>query len=252
MTKTDVEPVRLNRFLAQVGIASRRACDELIEAGKVMVDGKRVRKPGVRVVPGVNVVTVNGQRVDSPRRPLVLLLHKPTGVVTTANDPQGRATVLDLVKKHARRRRLFPVGRLDVNTTGLLLLTNDGLLCYRLTHPKFGLARTYQVKARGGWNERTLARLRKMAAASVSDGEGADGSVRLIKQLGKSVVLQIKLHEGRNRQVRKMCEAVGLHVTKLKRVGFGPITLRGVPLGSVRPLEDAELARLRKATGFDD
>jgi 23S rRNA pseudouridine2605 synthase len=255
--RTHAEPVRLNLFLAQVGVGSRRSCDDVIAAGRVRVDGKVVRAPGMKVVPGVHAITVDGQGIDRPARPVVLLLHKPTGVVSTVSDPQGRPTVIDLCKRHAGRRRLFPVGRLDVNTTGALLVTNDGLLCYRLTHPRFQIPRTYNVRVRGTLTQRGLERMRRMAqsaprseaadARSNRDGPGRAG-VDVVKELGKVTVLKITLLEGRNRQVRRICEEAGLHVVKLKRLSFGPVSVRGLPVGSVRPLARAEVERLVRAT----
>jgi 23S rRNA pseudouridine2605 synthase len=242
---SEPESVRLNRYLALLGVGSRRSCDELIEAGKVRVDGKRVVEAGTRVKPGLQTVSVDGVKLDKPANPLVLLFHKPTGVVSTVSDPQNRPTVIQFCKRYGRRRRLFPVGRLDVNTTGALLVTNDGLLCYKLTHPRFGVPKTYSVNVRGGISEAKLERLRKMAGATV---KGTAASVQLIKQLDRSSVLKITLVEGRNRQVRRMCNTVGLRVVKLKRTNFGPISLRNLPLGSVRPLTKRELEKLRAIT----
>lgn len=245
------QSIRLNRFLAQLGVGSRRACDDFITAGKVRVDGKRVNQPGIRVVPGVNSVTVDGFKLDRPASPLVLLLHKPAGVVSTVSDPYGRPTVLDLCRKYGARKRLFPVGRLDVNTTGALLITNDGLLCYRLTHPSFQIPKTYLVRVRGGYSDAKLGRLQKMAGVTPGDGRDArraKPSVSLVKRLDKITVLQVTLTEGRNRQVRNMCASVGLKVTKLKRTKFGPISVRTLPLGSVRPLTKRELGRLYDLT----
>jgi len=247
----DPNSIRLNRFLAQLGLGSRRACDQLIEAGKVRIDGKRVKEPGVRVVPGVHSISVDGARLDKPASTLVLLLHKPAGVVSSVSDPEGRPTVIDLCKRYARRRRLFPVGRLDVNTTGALLVTNDGLLCYRLPHPRFEIPRTYLVRVRGGFNDLKLERLRKMAGGAKPETRKkrkGGASVELVKRLDKITVLKITLLEGQNRQVRNMCDSVGLRVVKLKRTNFGPISVRSVPLGSVRPLTKKELARLDAIT----
>jgi 23S rRNA pseudouridine2605 synthase len=246
MSETD--SIRLNRFLAQLGVGSRRACDDLIVAGKVRVDGKTVREPGTRVVPARHSVEVNGVKLDRPAKSLVLLLHKPTGVVSTVSDPQGRPTVIDLCKRYGARRRLFPVGRLDVNTTGALLVTNDGLLCYRLTHPRFEIRKTYLVRVRGGFTDSKLERLRRMAGAGKSKREGGRADVEVVKRLDKTTILKITLVEGRNRQVRRMCQNVGLNVVKLKRTDFGPISLRSVPLGAVRPLTKKELERLQNIT----
>lgn len=225
-----------------MGVASRRACDDIIAAGRVRVGGKVVRAPGARVVPGRDEVTLDGQSVDRPARALVLLLHKPTGVVSTAYDPEGRPTVIDLCRPYNRNVRLFPVGRLDVNTTGALLVTNDGMLCYRLTHPSFEVPRTYVVRVRGVVTDRTVARMRRMA------GDTPETGVEVVRTAGKITVFNVTLIEGRNRQVRRMCEGVGLRVAKLKRVSFGPVSIRGLPLGAVRPLERKELERLERMT----
>ncbi|MEJ2720626.1 MAG: pseudouridine synthase [bacterium] len=243
----DTEPIRLNRYLAMMGVGSRRACDDLIAAGRVMVDNERVTSAGMRVVPGRNRVKVDGRVVESPPRPLVLILNKPQGVVSTASDPFGRPTVLDLCKRYARKRRLFPVGRLDVNTTGLILLTNDGMLCYRLTHPRYQIPRVYVARVRGQLDDRKLARMERLSS-SRRRPQGSPGAVRVVKEMGRESVLRITLHEGRNRQVRKMCESVGLRVVELKRVQFGPITIRKTPLGACRPLEPGELEQLERLT----
>lgn len=262
---TDAEAVRLNHFLAQLGVASRRACDALIAAGRVRVDGRIVKEPGSRVVPGENDVTVDGVRLGSPPKRIVLILHKPKGFVSTVTDPEGRPTVIDLCRPLARRQRLFPVGRLDVNTTGALLVTNDGFLCYRLTHPRFGIPRVYQVRVRGRLDDGQLRRLERMAeeearlAARVQDaGAGASRdkaqrkprpSVEVVARLEKEAVLRVTLLEGRNRQVRRMCELVGLRIVALKRLSFGAVSVRKMPVGAVRPLTTRELQRLDRASG---
>lgn len=244
---SDSELVRLNRFLALLGVGSRRSCDELIMAGKVRVDGKRVNTPGVKVEPGKNSVEVDGTRLDKPPRRIVLLMHKPTGVVSTVSDPQGRPTVVDLCKKYRYHKRLFPVGRLDINTTGALLITNDGLLCYRLTHPRFQIPKTYLVKVRGSYSESKLDRMRKKAGGDKArTSTGSRPSVELVRRLDKVTILRVSLFEGRNRQVRRLCESAGFKVVKLKRTNFGPISIRNVPLGSIRPLTKRELEKLNK------
>lgn len=226
-----------------LGVASRRHCDEMIAAGRVSVDGKRVRDPSVRIDPSTARITLDGTKLGRPPSPLVLLLNKPTGVVSTAADPFGRPTVVDLCKKYTRSRRLFPVGRLDINTTGLILLTNDGELCYRLTHPRFGIARTYHVRVRGLVNDKKISGLRKLASPSRRSHD-SQSTVELVKHLDRESILRITLREGRNRQVRRMCESFGLTVVRLRRVRFGPLTIRKLPLGAVRPLSKAELTRL--------
>jgi len=251
---TESEGIRLNHFLAQIGIASRRASDTIIAAGRVRVDGRIVRELGTRVHPDRSEISVDGHKVGTPPRRMVLLLHKPRGVVSTASDPEGRPTVIDLCRPFTRRGRLFPVGRLDVNTTGALLITNDGWLCYRLTHPRFGIARVYQVRVRGLVSEAQLRRLVRMAREGVPEGGAARRSrarpsVDLVAQLPREAILKVTLLEGRHRQVRVMCETVGLRVVALKRLSFGPVSVRRLPLGAVRPLERKELERLEAVVG---
>ncbi len=249
----ETEEVRLNHFLAQVGIASRRACDAIIAAGRVRIDGRVVKEMGTRVVPGVHKIEVDGVGIGRPPKRIVLLMHKPKGFVTTVTDPEGRPTVADLVRRVARKQRLFPVGRLDVNTTGALLMTNDGLLCYKLTHPRYGVPRVYHVHVRGRFDDTTARRLERMARSPALAGERKPRSVRpgveVVHRLPKETVLKITLLEGRNRQVRAMIEAVGLRVNSLKRVSFGPVSVRKLPLGGIRPLDQRELDRLEAAVG---
>jgi len=215
----------------------------VIKAGRVVVDGRKVRQPGTQVVPGRTRITVDGKGLDRPVNRIVLLLHKPIGIVSTVSDPEGRPTVLDLCRQYTRGRRLFPVGRLDINTSGLLLITNDGVLCYRLTHPRFTLTRTYLVRVRGLVDDKTLRRLERMTKPS-RGAPSAHANVEIVKRIEKVTAIRVTLREGRNRQVRRMCEAVGLRVVKLKREKFGPVSIRGVPLGAVRPLEDRELEKI--------
>ena len=229
------------------------------------VDGRVVKEAGARIVPGASDVTVDGTRVGSPPRRVVLILHKPKGFVSTVTDPEGRPTVIDLCRSLGKRQRLFPVGRLDVNTTGALLVTNDGFLCYRLTHPRFGIARVYQVRVRGRLDEGQLRRLERMAAEEArvaarveTAGPAVAGrraqrkprpSVEVVARLEKEAVLRVTLLEGRNRQVRKMCESVGLRIVALKRLSFGGVSVRKMPVGAVRPLTSRELQRLDAASG---
>jgi 23S rRNA pseudouridine2605 synthase len=262
-TASDAESIRLNHFLARVGVASRRACDVLIAEGRVRVDGRVVREPGSRVNPGLNEVTVDGTRLGSPPKRVVLLLHKPKGFVSTVSDPEGRPTVIDLCRGINKRQRLFPVGRLDVNTTGALLVTNDGFLCYRLTHPRFGIARVYQVRVRGRMDDAQIKRLERMAEDEARVAEKASAaraepsskrrrvrpSVEIVARKEKEGVLRVTLLEGRNRQVRRMCETVGLRIVALKRMSFGPVSVWKLPVGAVRPLTTRELEKLDEATG---
>jgi 23S rRNA pseudouridine2605 synthase len=226
--------VRLNAYLARAGIASRRGADELIKAGRVLVNGE----PGQlnTFVEKTDRVEVDGHEV-APQRLAYLLLHKPRGVVTTAKDPQGRPTVVELVPPEPR---VVPVGRLDADTTGLLLLTNDGPLAHRLAHPRYGIEKTYQAEIGGDPDERTLQRLRE--GIELDDGRTAPAKVR---RSGPHTV-ELVIHEGRNRQVKRMLEAVGHPVRSLHRSGYAGLTLRGLEPGAYRELTAREVARLRR------
>lgn len=233
-----------------IGLGSRRACDELIKAGRISIDSKKITSLGTVVIPGDNTVCLDGRPLEKPRSTTILVLNKPAGVVSTASDPDGRPTVVDLCKKFARNKRLFPVGRLDVNTTGVILLTNDGLLCYRLTHPRFQIPRTYLARVRGAVSDKKIAKLNRLAGQQQT-GSRTDRirpRVELVRQIKHESLLRITLYEGKNRQVRRMCEAVGFRVVKLKRIRFGPVTIRKLPLGAVRPLHQRETAGLQKMT----
>ena len=235
--------LRLNRYLAQAGVASRRAADALIAGGRVTVDGEVVDDLGRRVEPGQRVA-VDGRAVGTAERPAYLVLHKPAGVVTTMSDPQGRQTVADLVKSPVR---VYPVGRLDAETTGLLLLTNDGDLAHRLSHPSSGVVKTYQATVRGLPSNFELERLRR--GIQLEDGLTAPASVRMLRAGDRQSVIELSIHEGRNRQVRRMLEAIGHRAVALHRPSYGPLSLGGLAPGQVRPLTRAEVAALRRAAG---
>jgi 23S rRNA pseudouridine2605 synthase len=229
--------VRLNAFLARAGVASRRRADELIRAGRVRVNG---RQGELNTVVGKrDVVEVDGTRVE--RQPLAyVLLNKPAGVVTTARDPQGRKTVVDLVPAGPR---VVPVGRLDVDTTGALLLTNDGELAHRLAHPRYGVPKVYEAQVEGEPSRETTARLRD--GVELDDGLTAPAGAR---RLGPGRI-ELTLHEGRNRQVKRMCEAVGHPVRRLHRSGYAGLALDGLARGESRALTSDEVAALRRLVG---
>jgi 23S rRNA pseudouridine2605 synthase len=233
------EPVRLNRYLAQCGVASRRGADALIAAGRVQVDGA-IAEPGLVVRAGQEV-RVDGEAV-APEVATVVMLNKPIGVVTTASDPQARPTVIDLVDLP---QRVVPVGRLDVDTTGLLLLTNDGDLAQRLAHPSHGVPKTYRALVRGVPGPAALRRLRR--GVELEDGRTAPADVEVVGHGSGGAELQIVLKEGRNRQVRRMCAAVGYPVIELHRIAYGPLTLGRLGEGHFRTLREAELRELRGA-----
>jgi 23S rRNA pseudouridine2605 synthase len=232
--------VRLAKYLAHAGVASRRASEQLVFAGRVSVGGEVVRDPA-RDVDGSVPVTVDGRAVRvSTGQKAVYAVHKPRGVVSTARDPQGRPTIVSLVPS---ARRLYPVGRLDADTTGLILLTDDGELAHRLTHPSFEVPRTYHAKVRHPpVREQALQRLRD--GVELDDGKTAPARV---KRLAHDR-LEITIHEGRKRQVRRMCEAVGHPVIALERVRFGPLWLGKLEEGQHRRLTAPEVAKLRKSS----
>jgi 23S rRNA pseudouridine2605 synthase len=232
--------VRLAKYLAHAGVASRRAAEELIRAGRVRVGEEVVLNPA-RDVGDDSAVTLDGRPLAGPEPRVVYALHKPLGVVSTARDPHGRPTVVELVPSPGVR--LYPVGRLDADSSGLLLLTNDGELANRLTHPRHGVPKTYRARLGGGpVGERALNALRR--GVELEDGPTAPARVRRVR----GNVIELTLAEGRNRQVRRMCEAVGHPVLALARVRFGPLRLAGLAPGAHRRLSATEVEKLRAAS----
>jgi 23S rRNA pseudouridine2605 synthase len=231
--------MRLAKYLAHAGVASRRAAEDLIRAGRVSVDGEVVADLGRQVSESAEV-RVDGAVVGGPEERAVWMVNKPAGVVSTARDTHGRPTVVSLVRDSSAR--LYPVGRLDADTTGLILLTNDGELANRLMHPRYEVPRTYVARVAGGpVGDAALRALR--AGVELSDGVTAPASVRPLARDR----LELVLHEGRKRQVRRMCEAVGHPVVALERVGFGPLALGGLGVGQARRLGAEEIEALRTA-----
>ena len=229
--------MRLAKFLAHAGVASRRAAEEVVRAGRVTVGGEVVTDPA-RDVDAAGGVAVDGRTLEGPEQRVVVVLHKPSGVVSTARDTHGRRTVVDLVDLPGAR--LYPVGRLDADTTGLLLLTNDGALAERLLHPRYELPRTYRARVAGGrLSPRSLRALRE--GVDLDDGRTAPARVREVR----AGLLELTLREGRKRQVKRMCAAVGHPVQALERTRFGPLGVRGLAPGHWRLLTPAELERLR-------
>ncbi len=229
--------MRLAKYLAHAGVASRRAAETVIAGGRVRVDGEIVRDPA-RDVGDHNHVTVDGRALRGPEARVSYALHKPLGVVSTARDPRGRPTVVDLVP--AEGLRLYPVGRLDADSSGLILLTNDGELANRLTHPRFEVEKTYRARVGGGpVGAGVLRALRR--GVELEDGPTAPARVRRIAK----DLIELTIHEGRNRQVRRMCDAVGRPVLALERVAFGPLRLDGLAPGEHRRLSDREIAYLQ-------
>jgi len=232
--------MRLAKYLAHCGVASRRRAEELIAAGRVTVAGDRVTDPA-RDVDEESGVALNGRPVR-PEPHEVWMLNKPPGVVSTAKEPGRRRAVVELVDS---QRRLYPVGRLDADSTGLILLTNDGELANRLTHPRYEVERTYRVRLRRPVTESQLRRLRR--GVELEDGPTRPARVRKVSPR----VLELTIAEGRNRQVRRMVEAVGNQVTGLARIRFGPLTLGSLPEGKARRLRPPEVRRLWKDAADD-
>lgn len=232
----DDEPERAQKVLARLGVASRRACEELIREGRVTINGT-VATLGDRVS-AVDELAVDGVVFSTMPEIVVYLLNKPAGVVTTASDPQGRPTVIDLVPAEPR---VFPVGRLDLDTEGLLLLTNDGSLTNRLTHPSFGVDKEYIAHVEGTPSRGALRRLRE--GVELDDGPTAPAQVSVVAP----GVIRLVIHEGRNRQVRRMCEAVGHPVIRLVRSRIGPLVDRRLKPGQHRVLDSDELLSLQRA-----
>jgi len=231
--------VRLAKFLAHAGVASRRVAEQIVRSGRVAVGGETVTDPA-RDVGADSGVSVDGRFLDGPEERMVFVVNKPAGVLSTARDTRGRRTVVDLVP--ARGARLYPVGRLDADSSGLILVTNDGDLAQRLTHPSFEVPRTYRATVRPSpVPERALRALRE--GVELEDGRTAPAKVRQLR----AGLLELSIHEGRNHQVRRMCEAVGHRVRTLQRVRFGPLRLGDLPEGEHRRLKAAEVEALRRS-----
>ncbi len=238
--------IRLNKFLSQAGVTSRRKADELIRQGRVKVDGQMVNEPGLRIDPERQLIEVDGKPVSRPPK-VYYLFNKPPGYLTSLHDPHGRKTIAKFLNKLPVR--VFPVGRLDADTEGLLLLTNDGDLAHRLLHPRFGLKRIYHATVKGHPKPEAIERLLKKGI----EVEGRRVYPQSIKLLGKSpraTTYEVTVGEGRKREVRKLFAAIGHPVTRLKRVAFGPLVLKGLRPGEIRPLTTKELKLLKKAAGL--
>ena len=236
--------MRLGKYLAHAGVASRRGAERLIAEGRVEVGGSRVTDPARDVGEGDDV-RVDGRRLAQEQREY-FLLHKPVGVLSTASDPQGRPTVTELIDSDAR---LYPVGRLDIDSSGLVLMTNDGELANRLMHPRYEIPRTYRAQVGGSPSKRALQELRE--GVELEDGRSHPARVRVVGG-GRESTLEITIHEGRNRIVRRMLEAVGYPVRSLERVAFGPLELGRLRPGSSRRVRPAELAELRRGASLAD
>ena len=243
--------VRLNKAIAASGLCARRKADECIFDGRVTVNGSPETNPGRRVLPG-DIIAVDGAPLRAPQKPICLLLHKPVGTVCTLSDPQGRPTVMDLLPQEARGLGLFPVGRLDYFSEGLLLLTNDGELANRLIHPRHHVDKVYEVLVRGPVPERHLALMRN--GMRLSDGTPLlpVEARRVQSQDRRGTLLRLVLRQGVNRQIRRMCEDLGLTILRLTRVAEGGLALGALAPGEARFLEPGEWRALRKSAGLPE
>jgi 23S rRNA pseudouridine2605 synthase len=238
---------RLQKFLSRAGVASRRQAEEYIKAGLVTVNGQRA-EIGAQIDPGVDEIRLRGELVRPAPRKVYYMLNKPPGVVTTVHDTHGRQTVLDLLEGVSER--VYPVGRLDLDTQGLLLLTNDGDFAYRLTHPKYRVPKTYRAWVKGVPSEQELHQLR--AGVMLEDGLTAPAEVKQLEARSGCSLLEIVIHEGRKRQVKRMCQAIGHPVLQLQRMAFGNLQLGGLQLGAWRPLTVSEIRNLWHLAGVRD
>jgi pseudouridine synthase len=235
--------------MADAGVASRRECERIVEEGLVTVNGKRVARLPAFVDALHDDIRVSGRKIKRPRRNIYVMLFKPRGFVCTARDPEGRKTAVDLVK-HPTAERLFTVGRLDLESSGLLLLTDDGELANILTHPKYEIHKGYDVTVRGRVEPEAVEKLRRGVYLAERDGTASrtrESSVVVLRRERDRTRMHIELREGRNRQIRRLCERIGHPVKKLRRTRLGPLRLKGLAVGEWRELTSGELASLKRA-----
>lgn len=238
MSPERLGPERLQKALARAGLGSRRACEDLIRAGRVTVNGS-VAELGSRVDPDADVVSLDGVRVPIAPELVYIALHKPHGVMTTASDPQGRRTVMDFVPNEPR---VFPVGRLDFDSSGLLILTNDGDLANRISHPRYGIPKTYVAEVKGTTDKGVARRL--VRGVTLDDGQAKADDARIQAASRGRAILEVTVREGRNRLVRRMFEAIGLEVTNLVRISIGDVRLGRLREGDWRKLRPQEIRGL--------
>jgi len=232
--------MRLQKYMALCGVASRRKAEELILAGKVKVNGKVITELGVKIDEEKDVVFYNGQVIKKDENLVYYMINKPMGVVSTASDEQGRRNVVDLIKTE---HRVYPVGRLDIDTSGLLLLTNDGDLTYKLTHPKHEVAKIYVAKIEGTPSDTEMNQFRNGLA--IEDYVTSEAKIDIVRKFDDNSIVKIEIHEGKNRQVRKMCEKIGHKVLKLRRIRIGNLSIGELKPGEYRKLTNRELEYLR-------
>lgn len=237
--------VRLQKFMAECGVASRRKCEQLIEEGRVKVNG-HVAALGTKINPKKDIVTLRGKRIGRQESPRYIMLNKPRGFVTTVSDELGRKTVMDLLD--GVKERVYPVGRLDRDSEGLLLMTNDGALANALTHPSYEITKTYRVTVRGKVEDEVLQALRE--GVEIDSGKTAPCEVVPLVEETQRTVLEFKIHEGKNREIRKMLEHFGLEVIRLRRIAIAGVKLGMLKIGDYRDLNENELKKLFHACGM--
>jgi 23S rRNA pseudouridine2605 synthase len=237
---------RINRILSLAGIVSRRRADELIQSGRVMLNGQTIRELGTKGIWGKDSIRVDGKEIPEPTLRTYLMLNKPFGYICSLNDPEGRPIVTDLINDPSLR--IYPVGRLDFDSLGLLLLTNDGDFSYRLTHPRYRIPRPYKVTVNGIVNEEVLRALRK--GVQLEDGFSGNSKCDLIGQSGSKSIIRITITQGRKRMVRRMMESLGYKPIHLIRTGFGNLELGNLKIGKYRHLDPDEVFALRKMVGI--
>ena len=254
MAKTSESGLRVHVFLARLGLGSRREIEALIEAHKVQVNGRRATL-GQKIQPEVDRIRLKGKEVyvpRSPRKSTVLAFHKPRGVLSTKSDPERRTTIMDFLPRSAKS--LFPVGRLDLNSEGLILLTNDGELALRLTHPRYEVSKVYEVKIRGNLTDKKIKHLERGVLVENEKYKPAEIlSIHDVTKFGvKKFTVVIKVFEGKNHHVRKLFEALACHVIRLKRISMGSISLKGIPRGEYRVVSDSKIRKLREEFGLQE
>ena len=237
---------RINRILSLAGVVSRRKADECIKNGRVILNGQRVLELGTKAVWGTDSIKLDDKEIPGPSDRIYIMLNKPFGYITSLTDPEGRPVVTDLIKDIPQR--LYPVGRLDFDSIGLLLLTNDGDFSYRLTHPKYHVSKTYKVTVDGMVNEETLRKLK--AGVELDDGFSGNSKASIIRQNDTRTVIRLTVTQGRNRLVRRMLEAVGCRVIQLMRTGFGGLAIGSLKIGKYRYLSPEEVSDLKRSVGL--
>jgi 23S rRNA pseudouridine2605 synthase len=242
------ERVRINRFLAAAGLGARRKCEELIRSGVVRVNGERIASLNITIDPEKDLVSVDGKEVRRKQKRLVLVMNKPTGVLSTASDSFNRRTVIQLAHKKGYTERLFPVGRLDLDTSGILIITNDGELAYRLTHPRFKIEKTYRVTVAGRVSGETVRKLE--SGIRRGDFSTRPCRVTIIEEGTDYTELEVILKEGRKRQIKRMFSSFGHTVLKLHRSALGDLDFKNLQVGDIRPVTKQEENRLRELTGL--